>query len=155
MDAPFPDLAVVAEGALPTGEHWTITAGGTRSDYYTMLKTVHPDGHSDEGGMGGPPLYTGSQLNTYTGMADQGLQRLLVRAGRGIQQLRLKLSTGESRDLLPAGADDAVGLTFFATLLPRNVTVTQVSALGPGGEVVEEVPPRYPPPPPAPALVRK
>jgi hypothetical protein len=112
-----------------------------------MLKTVHPDGHSDEGGMGGPPLYPGSQLSTYTGMADRGLQRLLVRAGRSIERLRLELSTGEDRDLRPAGTDDAVGLTFFATLLPRNVTVTQLTGLGPGGQVVEEVLPRYPPPP--------
>jgi hypothetical protein len=145
MDAPFPDLAVVAEGSLPTGERWTVTAGGTSRDYYTFLKTVHPDGHSDEGGMGGPPLYPGSLLNTYTGAADRGLQRLLVRASRSVQRLHLELSTGESRDLLPAGTDDAVGLTFFAALLPRTVTVTQLSGLGPGGQVVEEPSPRYPP----------
>jgi hypothetical protein len=145
MDAPFPDLAVVAEGALPTGERWTITAGGTSRDYYTFLKTTHPGGRSDEGGMGGPPLYPGSLLSTYTGAADQGLQRLLVRAGHSIQRLHLELSTGESRDLLPVGTDDAVGLTFFATLLPRTVTVTQLSGLGPGGQVVEELSPHYPP----------
>jgi hypothetical protein len=149
MDAPFPDLAVVAEGELPTGEHWTITAGGTIRDYYTFLKTVHPDGHSDEGGMGGPPLDPGSLLNTYTGMADQGLQRLLVRASPSIAGLHLELSSGESRDLLPAGTDDAVGLTFFAALLPRTVTIAQLSGLGPGGEVVAELSPRYPPPRPA------
>jgi hypothetical protein len=145
MDTPFPELAVVAEGSVPTGEQWTVTAGGTSRDYYTFLKTVHPDGHSDEGGMGGPPLYPGSLLNTYTGAADRGLQRLLVRAARGVQQLHLELSTGESRDLLPAGTDDTVGLTFFAALLPRAVTVTQLTGLGPGGQVVEELPPRYPP----------
>jgi hypothetical protein len=145
MDAPFPDLVVVAQGELPTGERWVVTAGGTARDYYTFLKTVHPDGRSDEGGMGGPPLYPGSLLSTYTGMADQGLQRFLVRAGHGIQRLHLELSTGESRDLRPAGADGTVGLTFFAALLPRTVTVTQLSGLGPDGRVVEEVPPRYPP----------
>jgi hypothetical protein len=145
MDAPFPDLAVVAEGALPTGERWTITAGGTSRDYYTFLKTVHPDGHSDEGGMGGPPLYPGSPLHIYTGAADQGLQRLLVRTGPSVQRLRLELSTGESRELQPAGTDGAAGLTFFATLLPRTVTVTQLSGLGPGGQVVDEQSPRYPP----------
>ena len=145
MDAPFPDLAVVAEGTLPTGERWTITAGGTSRDYYTMLKTVHPDGHSDEGGMGGPPLYPGSLLNTYTGSADQGLQRLLVRTSGRVEQLRLELSNGQSRNLLPAGTDDAVGLTFFAALLPRTVTVIRLAGLGPGGQVVEELSPRYPP----------
>ncbi len=145
MDAPFPELAVVAEGSLPTGEHWLVTAGGTSRDYYTFLETVHPDGHRDEGGMGGPPLHPGSLLNTYTGMADRGLQRLVVRADRSVQRLHLELSTGESRDLLPAGTDDAGGLTFFAALLPRTVTVTQLSGLGPGGQVVEELSPRYPP----------
>jgi hypothetical protein len=145
VDAPFPELAMVAEGLLPTGERWIVKAGGTSREYYTMLETVHPDGHSDAGGMGGPPLYPGFLLNTYTGSADQGLQRLLVRTGRGIQRLRLELSTGESRDLLPAGADDTVGLTFFAALLPRSVTVTQLTGLGPGGQIVEELPPRYPP----------
>jgi hypothetical protein len=147
MDAPFRDLAVVAEGSLPTGERWIVTAGGTSDDYYTFLKTVHPDGHSDEGGMGGPPLYPGDQLHTYTGMADRGLQRLLVRASRGVHRLRLELSTGESRDLRPVGTDDAMGLNFFATLLPRTVTVTQLTGLGPGGQVVEDLSPRYPPSP--------
>lgn len=142
MDAPFPELTVVADGTMPTGERWTVTAGGTSRDYYTMLRTVHPDGHSDEGGMGGPPLYPGSQLSTYTGAADRGLQRFLVRAGRSVHRLRLELSTGESRDLLPSGADDGVGLTFFATLLPRTVMVTRLTGLGPGGEIIEELAPR-------------
>jgi hypothetical protein len=142
MDEPFPDLAVVAEGALPTGERWTVTAGGTLRDYYTFLRTEHPDGHSDEGGMGGPPLYPGSLLNTYTGAADRGLQRLLVRTSGRVQRLRLKLSTGESRELLPVGTDSAVGLAFFAALLPRTVTVIQLSGLDAAGQVVEEHSPR-------------
>jgi hypothetical protein len=69
---PMPDLAVVAEGDLPTGEHWAVKAGGTAEDYYTLLETVHPDGHRDEGGMGGPPLYPGRSLNTYTGGDEPG-----------------------------------------------------------------------------------
>ena len=62
VDAPFPDLAVVAEGSLPTGERWIVTAGGTSDNYYSFLKTVHPDGHWDEGGMGGSVLYAGQVL---------------------------------------------------------------------------------------------
>ena len=53
----LPDLAVLAEGDLATGEHWILKAGGTRDEFYTFLETIHPDGHRDEGGMGGPPLY--------------------------------------------------------------------------------------------------
>jgi hypothetical protein len=33
---PFPQLAVVAEGDLPTGERWAVKAGGTAEDYYTL-----------------------------------------------------------------------------------------------------------------------
>jgi hypothetical protein len=62
---PAPDLAVLAEGDLSTGEHWILRAGGTSTGFYTFLETVHPDGHRDEGGMGGPPLYPGSLLNTW------------------------------------------------------------------------------------------
>ena len=49
---PIPDMTVVAEGDLPSGEHWILTAGGTAEDYYTFLETVHSDGHRDEGGSG-------------------------------------------------------------------------------------------------------
>ena len=77
---PAPDLAVLAEGDLSTGEHWILRAGGTSTDFYTFLETVHPDGHRDEGGMGGPPLYPGSLLNTYTGGSERGLRRVVVRA---------------------------------------------------------------------------
>jgi hypothetical protein len=30
---PFPELAVIAEGELPTGERWTVRAGRTPEDY--------------------------------------------------------------------------------------------------------------------------
>ncbi|MDX6336984.1 MAG: hypothetical protein QOG05_4324 [Streptosporangiaceae bacterium] len=62
---PLPDLDVLAEGDLPTGQHWILKAGGTSADdFYTFLETIHLDGHRDEGGMGGPPLYPGSLMNT-------------------------------------------------------------------------------------------
>lgn len=48
----LPELATVAEGDLPGGQHWILQAGGTREDFYTFLETVHPDGHRDQGGMG-------------------------------------------------------------------------------------------------------
>ena len=48
------DLAVIAAGETSAGERWYLRAGGSADDYYTMLETVHPDGHRDEGGMGGP-----------------------------------------------------------------------------------------------------
>ena len=44
----LPDLAVLAEGDLATGEHWILKAGGTHDEFYTFLETIHPDGHRDE-----------------------------------------------------------------------------------------------------------
>jgi len=53
---PLPDLTVIAEGDAPGGGRWCLKAGGPAEDYYTLIETVHPDGHRDEGGMGGPAL---------------------------------------------------------------------------------------------------
>ena len=37
---PLPDLDVLAEGDLPTGQHWILKAGGTSADeFYTFLET--------------------------------------------------------------------------------------------------------------------
>ena len=134
---PFPELANVAEGDLPTCEHWTVKAGGTTRHYYTFLETVHPDGHRDEGGMGGPPLYAGHNLNTYTGGDDRGLRRILARTSPEVRWLRLELASGEVRELAPVGADPSHGLNFFATLLPWTVSLTALTALDADWRVLE------------------
>jgi hypothetical protein len=51
-------------GNAPAGERWYLKAGGSADDYYTLLETVHPDGHHDEGGMGGPVLSSGHLLRS-------------------------------------------------------------------------------------------
>lgn len=79
---PAQDLTVVAEGDAPGGARWYLKAGGSADDYYTPLQTVHPDGRRDDGGMGGPVLYPGRLVNVYTGRADPGLLRVIVRPGR-------------------------------------------------------------------------
>jgi hypothetical protein len=135
---PFPDLEVLAEGDLPTGEHWAVKAGGTAEDYYTLLETVHPDGHRDEGGMGGPPLHPGRNLNTYTGADDRGLRRILARTSPQVRWLRVELASGEVRELPAAGSDPARGLNFFAALLPWAVTVTSLIGLDAAGQVMDQ-----------------
>jgi hypothetical protein len=124
----LPELRVVAEGETSRGEHWYLSAGGTADDYYTMLKTVHPDGRWDEGGMGGPPLYAGQLLNAYTGRAGDGPLRLIVRADPRVRRLRVQLADGESRELPLAAADLVVGVTFFAALLPGIRAVDAIQA---------------------------
>ncbi len=114
---PMPDLRVIAEGETSAGQHWYLRVGGTVRDYYTMLETVHPDGRRDEGGMGGPLLSRGQLLNSYTGRANDGPLRVIVRAGLRVR--RLVLRSGSLRCDLWAAADDAdLGVTFFAILLP-------------------------------------
>ncbi len=133
----MPALTVRGRGSLPTGERWEVRAGGSSEEYYTFLRTVHPDGHEDEGGMGGPKLPAGGGLlTTYTGQASGGLQRVLARTITGIGWMRLELGSGEVRVLSPVGHDGAQGLAFYAVLLPPAETVTALLPLSPEGEVI-------------------
>jgi len=134
---PMPELATVAEGDLPGGQHWVLRAGGSQEDFYTFLETVHPDGHRDEGGLGGPVLYPGRLLNTYAGAHDSGLQRLVVRADRQVARLRLTLTTGEQMDLAAVATDAGLGVSFFAALLPRTVEMGSLVPLDSGGRPLE------------------
>jgi len=133
----FPDLAVVAEGGLPTGEHWILKAGGTGTDFYTFLETIHPDGHRDEGGMGGPPLAEGRLISTYTGGADGGLRRVVVRTDPRAARVRLQLTSGERLELPPLATWPDVNVTFFATLLPRTAGLASIAALDAEGSVLD------------------
>jgi hypothetical protein len=134
---PVPDLAVLAEGDLSTGEHWILRAGGTSTGFYTFLETVHPDGHRDEGGMGGPPLYPGSLLNTYTGGSERGLRRVVVRADPRVARVRVHLASGEPLELPPLATRPDVGVSLFATLLPQAAELVSVTAIGAQGQELE------------------
>jgi hypothetical protein len=125
----LPELTTVAEGDLPSGQYWILQAGGTREDFYTLLETVHPDGHRDQGGMGGPLLYPEHLLNAYSGGDDRGLLRLIVRADPRVARLRLTLTTGERLELAAAGTDPGVGVTYFAALLPRTTGLADLTPL--------------------------
>jgi hypothetical protein len=129
-----PELATIAEGVLPSGQRWILRAGGSREDFYTFLETVHPDGHSDEGGMGGALLYPGQLLNTYTGCDDRGLLRVVVRADPRVARLRLTLGTGERLDLAAIAADPRIGVNFFAALLPQTSDLVSLTPLGRDGQ---------------------
>jgi hypothetical protein len=134
---PRREMAVLAEGSLPTGQRWFLRAGGTSSDFYTFLETIHPDGHRDEGGMGGPPLYSGSLMNTYTGNSARGMSRVLVRADPQVARVRVQLGSGEQLDLRPVAGRSDIGLVFFATLLPPSAALVSVAAIGENGQVLE------------------
>jgi hypothetical protein len=132
-----PDLAVIAEGDLPSGERWILRAGGTSGEFGTFLETIHPDGRRDQGGMSGPPLWPGSIMNVYTGGTDTGPRRLVVRADQGVTRVRVQLADGERLDLPPVAALPDAGLAFFATLLPRTAALVCVTAIAASGQVLE------------------
>jgi hypothetical protein len=132
---PLPDLTVVAEGDTTGGERWYLKAGGSAADYYTLLETVHPDGRRDEGGMGGPPLSPGELLNVYTGRADRGPLRVIVRADPRVRRLRFQSEMGESCDILPNGDDPSVGVVLFAILLRWRTGVVSMQGLDDDGQV--------------------
>jgi hypothetical protein len=136
---PRPEMTVIGEGHLQSGEHWILRAGGTEDDYYTYLETVHPDGHRDAGGMGGPPLYD-SHINVYTGRHDQGLRRVVVRSDAQVRKVLAELDTGEQIEVPSVGNDPAMGLTFYATLLPRSARPTLVKAFDGEGRVIAQSP---------------
>ena len=132
----MPDLTIVAEGDAPAGERWYLTAGGSADDYYTMLETAHPDGHRDEGGMGGPVLYPHRLLNVYTGRADTGLLRVIVRADPRVRRLRFQSALGERCEMPSVGEDVELGVTFFAILLPWGTGLVSLQALDGDGHVL-------------------
>lgn len=134
---PLPSLAVLAEGSLPTGQRWALRAGGTSADFYTFLQTIHPDGHRDEGGMGGPPLYPGSLMNTYYGRSDRGMLRVLVRADPRVARVLVQLGGGEQLYLRPVAERPDLGLVFFAALLPLSDILASVVAIGADGQPLE------------------
>ncbi len=118
-----PDRAVIAEGDLPSGEHWILRAGGTSAEFVTFLETIHRDGRRDQGGMAGPPLWPGSIMNVYTGGTDTGLRRIVARADQRVALVRVQLANGEHLDLPPVATLPDPGLAFFATLLPRTASL--------------------------------
>jgi hypothetical protein len=122
----MPELAVVAEGALPSGHRWIITAGGTQDDYYTMIETVHPDGSI---------MYPGRALNTYGGSDNRGLHRILARARPNVARVRLVLGSGESFSLAPIVVPCAE-VVVFAALLPRTCEITSVDAISAEGKII-------------------
>jgi hypothetical protein len=147
----MPDLPIVAEGENARGERWYLKAAGSPADYYTMLETLHPDGRRDEGGMGGALLYPGSRYNSYTGRADDGPLRVIIRTDPQVRRLRLSIRTtrDETLDLLPLAEDPEVGLVFFATLLPQPAALLSIQGFGDDGEPLPEPAPA---PTPAPHL---
>lgn len=82
-------------------------------------------------------LYQGSLLNTYTGGDDRGLRRVVVRADPRVARLRLTLATGEQLDLDAVATDTALGVSYFAALLPMTTELVSLTPLDSGGQPLD------------------
>lgn len=132
-----PDLTEIAAGDLPSGEHWILRVGGSGADFKTFLKTIHPDGRRDEGGMGGPALWPGSVMNVYTGGTGSGPRRIVVRADPRVTRVQVHLVGGERLELPPVATLPDSGLIFFVTLLPRTAALVSLAAVDADGRTLE------------------
>ncbi len=61
------------------GVRWTLTAEFAPRGLYTMAQVVDADGHRWGGGMGGPPLWPGSRVNSAVHLADRGPHLIVLR----------------------------------------------------------------------------
>jgi hypothetical protein len=67
---------------------------------------------------------------SYTGRADHGFLRVIVRADRRVRRLRFQSEMGERCDfLLPTVSDEILGVTFFAALLPWETGLVSLQGL--------------------------
>ena len=74
-------------------------------------------------------LYPHQLLNVYTGRANPGLLRVIVRAHPRVRRLRFQSELTERCELLSAADDADVGVTFFAILLPWTTGIVSLQAL--------------------------
>ena len=87
--------------------------------------------------MGGPPLYPGTLMNTYTGGTERGLRRVVIRADPRVARVRVRLATGEGLELAQLATQSEMGIAFFAALLPRTAELVSVTAIGADGQTLE------------------
>jgi hypothetical protein len=87
-----------------------------------------------------PAASTGTSrpVDRQTGRADDGPLRVIVRTDPRVRRLRIHLAKDEWCDLLPCGEDPAVGVTFFAVLLPGTTAVDSMQGFDADGQELSE-----------------
>jgi hypothetical protein len=128
---------VIAEGTGPGGVQWLLRAGGTESDFYTMLETRQANGRVDSGGMGGPMLPADSVMNVYYGTSGQGFLRVVARTNMTVHTLRLRTADkDEPIDLTSIGTNDKYPIKFFVAILPDTLHIASIEAFGKNGSTL-------------------
>jgi hypothetical protein len=140
---PAPPLATVADGVSPEGARWTVRAGGTRADCYTVMDIELPGGRTTGGGgMGGPVLPPGGFMNYSVHWSDRSgtdVRYLVGRVHPSVRRVHLDLAGGQTSglDLEPVGESAEFGVSFVATILPPAGQVAGISAWDGQGRCVD------------------
>jgi hypothetical protein len=90
--------------------------------------------------MQGPALNTGVPFKfCLTQNGDEPLS-VMVSTERRVRRLRLGSPDGKSCDLLSVAEDQAVGVTFFAALLPWKTSTVSIEGFDVSGQLLYERP---------------
>ena len=131
----------MAQGTSGGGEHWTVRAGGTREQCWTILDIELPDGRqAGGGGMGGPSLPPGRLANLSEHRSDPGLHYVVGRVHPTVKRIHLEFANNAASgiDLEPAGESAELGVAFVAEVLPSSLELMSFSAWDAGGRCIDE-----------------
>jgi hypothetical protein len=140
---PAPTLVTVGQGTSPSGERWSVKAGGTRAACWTFMYIELPDGRqSGGGGMGGPALPAGRMLSFSVHRSDTEVHYIVGRVDPAVKRLHLEFANGlpSGLDLEPFGESPNLGISFVGEVLPGSLELMSVSAWDEKGRRLDEQP---------------
>lgn len=138
-----PNLAVmdpteVLAGSSPPDLTWRVMAGGSDTEFSTMIQ-ISRNGRTVAGsGMAGPKLYADSVINEFRGWSDDLPCVVLARTAPQIDRVVATTDAGSEIELPLSGI--VFGLRFAAALLPEGEGPAAIRAERDG--VVVEVKPQ-------------
>ncbi len=116
------------------GVRWTLTAEFARHGLYTMAQVVDADGHRWGGGMGGPPLWPGSRVNSSVHSADRGPHLMVLRVAADVRAIVAILSDGTRQDLRLWGDVNRLGARAAVLIYPRELDLHRLLLLDHRGQ---------------------
>ena len=104
----------------------------------SMLRIIAAEGMVlFDGGAGGPALPPGALMNVSTGGGDQGPYALIARVHPSVQKVEVVAADGHVRQVPVFDSVDFPEVRFAVALLPRDLRLAYVLAIGEHGEELE------------------
>ncbi len=125
---------VLGQGVAMDGARWTLTAEFARHGLYTMAQVVDADGHRWGGGMGGPPLWPGSRVNSSVHSADRGPHLMVLRVAVDVRATVAILSDGTREDLRLWGDVNRLMVRAAVLIYPRELDLHRLVLLDHHGQ---------------------